>query len=111
MENNKLPAALSWVERFVRYENNPVLRPQGRGFAADLIFNPGAIVKDDTVMLLCRGVDFRVSRQATSTGAFPLSAGRGAKTDSTSPSIRSRFRSLRQVPTLRIRAALKIRAS
>ena len=61
---NQLPAGFSWVERFVRYEHNPILRPQGKGFAADLIFNPGAIVKDDTVMLLCRGVDF--SRQPSS---------------------------------------------
>jgi len=59
--SNRLPDSFAWVNNFKRYENNPVLRPQGRGYAADLIFNPGAIVKDDTVMMICRGVDF--SRQ------------------------------------------------
>lgn len=62
--SNQLPSSLAWVEKFTRYEGNPILRPQGRGFAADLIFNPGAIVKDDTVMMLCRGVDF--ARQPSS---------------------------------------------
>ncbi len=53
----QLPESLSWVERFYRYEGNPILRPQGDGFAADLIFNPGATVHDGKVGLLCRGVN------------------------------------------------------
>lgn len=52
------PVGFEWVDRFVKYEGNPILRPQGE-WAADLIFNPAAIVKDGRVGILCRGVNFR----------------------------------------------------
>ena len=52
-----LPEEFRWVERFVKYPGNPILRPQGE-WAADLIFNPAAIVKDGRVGILCRGVNF-----------------------------------------------------
>ena len=72
MVPDKLPEKLSWVEKFYRYSGNPILRPQGKGYAADLIFNPGAVLYDDTVMMLCRGVDF--SRQPKSRENWGISS-------------------------------------
>lgn len=72
MVPDKLPEKLSWVEKFYRYSGNPILRPQGKGYAADLIFNPGAVLYDDTVMMLCRGVDF--SRQPKSRKNWGISS-------------------------------------
>lgn len=62
MEKN-LPNSFKWVKNFKRYEGNPIIRPGGE-WAADLIFNPAAIVKDDTVMLLCRGVNLAHKRRS-----------------------------------------------
>ena len=59
---NSLPKSFEWVNNFKRYEGNPIIRPSG-DWAADLIFNPAAIVKDDTVMLLCRGVNLSHKRR------------------------------------------------
>ena len=58
-----LPEEFRWVERFVKYPGNPILRPQGE-WAADLIFNPAAIVKDGRVGLLCRGVNLKERAKA-----------------------------------------------
>ncbi|MGN0852661.1 MAG: hypothetical protein ACI4Q3_04710 [Kiritimatiellia bacterium] len=51
-----LPEEFGWVGKFRKYEGNPIIRPQGK-WAADLIFNPAAIVKDGRVGLLCRAVN------------------------------------------------------
>ena len=51
-----LPAEFDWVRNFKKYDGNPIIRPQGK-WAADMIFNPAAIVKDGRVGLLCRAVN------------------------------------------------------
>lgn len=72
MNTSQLPKSLSWVERFHRFEGNPILRPQGHGFAADLIFNPGAIVRDGKVGLICRGVN--MARQPRDNSNWSISS-------------------------------------
>ncbi len=39
---------------FKRYEQNPIMRPQGDGWESASVYNPAAIVKDDKVFLLYR---------------------------------------------------------
>lgn len=53
-----LPPSFQWVNRFRRYEGNPILRPSGNGYCADAIFNPGATVKDGRVHMICRCINF-----------------------------------------------------
>jgi predicted GH43/DUF377 family glycosyl hydrolase len=36
-----------WVEGFEKYEGNPIIKPSGYGFDADLTFNPGVIYDKD----------------------------------------------------------------
>lgn len=60
--NNKLPKSFEWINRLKKYEGNPIIRPHGK-WAADLIFNPAAIVKDDMVWLLCRCVNLADERR------------------------------------------------
>lgn len=55
-----LPPSLDWVNHFEKYEGNPIIRPQGNGYCADAIFNPGAIVYKDRVGLLCRCINMTV---------------------------------------------------
>ena len=62
MNENKLPESFHWINRMKKYEGNPIIRPNGK-WAADLVFNPAAIVKDDTVMLLCRAVNLSHKRR------------------------------------------------
>lgn len=52
-----LPKSFSFVNNFSRYSGNPILRPNG-GVAADCIFNPGAVVYNDEVIMLCRCINF-----------------------------------------------------
>ena len=59
---NNLPKSFEWVNRLKKYSGNPIIRPQGK-WAADLIFNPAAIVKDDEVRLLCRCVNLKEKRR------------------------------------------------
>lgn len=60
MISNKLPESLGFINRFRKYEGNPILRPHPGTPGADCIFNPGAAVSPDgkTVMMLCRCIDF-----------------------------------------------------
>ncbi len=53
-----LPKSFSFVNRFSKYEGNPILRPHG-DIAADCIFNPGAVVCGDEVVMLCRCINFQ----------------------------------------------------
>ena len=53
----ELPDTFEWVKRIRKYEDNPILRPQGRGYAADNIFNPAAVVYQGRVGLLCRCIN------------------------------------------------------
>lgn len=57
-----LPKSFEWVNRLKKYDGNPIIRPHGK-WAADLIFNPAAIVKDDEVRLLCRCVNLAEKRR------------------------------------------------
>lgn len=54
---NTLPESLSWVHRFQKHSENPVIRPWGTGYAADAVFNPAAVVHNDQVWLLCRCIN------------------------------------------------------
>jgi len=56
-----LPESFSFINRFQKYDGNPILRPQGE-YAADCIFNPGAVVKDGEVWLLCRCINFNTPK-------------------------------------------------
>ena len=60
--NKKIPKAYEWINRLKRYEGNPIIRPHGK-WAADLIFNPAAVVKDGQVWLLCRCVNLGEKRK------------------------------------------------
>ena len=60
MISNQLPKSLSWANRFRKYAGNPILRPQGQGYCADAVFNPGAIVHEGRVGLLCRCINMTV---------------------------------------------------
>lgn len=60
--DSDLPKSFDWVKRFKKYEGNPIIRPHGK-WAADLIFNPAAIVKDEEVRLLCRCVNLAEKRR------------------------------------------------
>lgn len=62
--SSTLPSALEWVNRFHKYEGNPILRPQGSGYCADAIFNPGAIVCNGRVGLLCRCINMTTPHDA-----------------------------------------------
>ncbi len=42
------------IGSFVKYENNPILRPQGTGFESKAVFNPGVILVDDTFYMFYR---------------------------------------------------------
>lgn len=64
-----VPSDFAWVERFVKYEGNPIVRPQGE-WAADFLFNPAAIVRDGRVGLLCRGVNLN---RPTTNGCWSVS--------------------------------------
>lgn len=57
MISNKLPESFSFVNNFKRYSGNPILHPQGK-FAADCIFNPGAVSDGNEVTMLCRCINF-----------------------------------------------------
>lgn len=63
MNENKLPKTFEWINRMKKYEGNPIIRPNGK-WAADLVFNPAAIVKDDQVLLLCRAVNLADKRRS-----------------------------------------------
>jgi predicted GH43/DUF377 family glycosyl hydrolase len=52
-----LPEEFSWINKLKKYEGNPIIRPHGK-LAADLIFNPAAVVHEGRVGLLCRCVNF-----------------------------------------------------
>lgn len=54
---DSLPASFQWINQFKKYDGNPILRPQGNGYAADAVFNPAAIVHDGRVGLLCRCIN------------------------------------------------------
>jgi len=54
--STNLPPEFAWAGRFEKFAGNPIIRPQGK-WAADMIFNPAAIVKDGRVGLLCRAVN------------------------------------------------------
>lgn len=59
---NKLPSSFSWVENLKKYEGNPIIRPHGK-WAADMVFNPAAVVRDGQVMLLCRCINLADKRR------------------------------------------------
>ncbi|MFC1746798.1 hypothetical protein ACFLZR_00500, partial [Candidatus Neomarinimicrobiota bacterium] len=44
-------------EEFIKYDHNPILSPRGNGFESDGVFNPAAIVVNDTIYLFYRAQD------------------------------------------------------
>lgn len=52
-----LPDEFTFVNRFVKYSGNPIIRPQGE-LAKDQIFSPAATVCDGKVALLCRCINY-----------------------------------------------------
>lgn len=60
--NNKLPKSFEWINKLKKYDKNPIIRPSGR-WAADLVFNPAAVVNGDEVWLLCRCVNLADKRR------------------------------------------------
>lgn len=49
------------VGTFVKYEGNPILEPQGVDFEQKAVFNPAAIVHNDTLYLLYRAEDTKAA--------------------------------------------------
>lgn len=60
---SSLPKSFSFVDRFQKHPNNPILRPQG-DVATDCIFNPGAVVCGDEIVMLCRCINFGMPKPA-----------------------------------------------
>lgn len=60
MIQHTFPESFAFINRFRKYEKNPILRPCPDTPGADCVFNPGAAVSPDgkTVMMLCRCIDF-----------------------------------------------------
>jgi predicted GH43/DUF377 family glycosyl hydrolase len=51
-------AALDWAPGpFAKYEDNPIMEPQGNGFEAMAVFNPTVIVEDGIFYMLYRAED------------------------------------------------------
>lgn len=61
--NSILPKSFSFVNRFVKWEGNPILRPQGE-IATDCIFNPGAVSTENEIIMLCRCINFSTPKPA-----------------------------------------------
>ena len=57
-----LPESFSFVERFRKYESNPIIRPGSTKETADCVFNPGAVAVDDEVRMLCRCINFETPK-------------------------------------------------
>lgn len=53
-----LPESFRFVERFKKYENNPIIRPGSTEATADCVFNPGAVAVSGEVRMLCRCINF-----------------------------------------------------
>ncbi|HEY2642406.1 MAG TPA: glycoside hydrolase family 130 protein [Galbitalea sp.] len=65
---------------FEPYANNPILRPQGTGWESSNLYNPGAIVVGETVVLLYRAHgDDGVSRIGIATSSDGINFQREAK--------------------------------
>jgi predicted GH43/DUF377 family glycosyl hydrolase len=52
---------------FIKYEGNPILRPTGRGFDAERVYNPAVIIVDGVFYML-----YRAEGEGTGTGAIGL---------------------------------------
>jgi predicted GH43/DUF377 family glycosyl hydrolase len=57
---------------FQKYSQNPILISQGTGFEAKAVFNPAAIVKNDTIFLLYRAEDWKGIRQWKGTSSIGM---------------------------------------
>lgn len=57
---------------FEKYHKNPILLSHGTGFEAKAVFNPAAIVKNDTIFLLYRAEDWKGVRQWKGTSSIGL---------------------------------------
>lgn len=61
----ELPKSFKWIESMKKYEGNPIIRPNGK-WAADMVFNPAAVVYDNRVHLLCRCINLADKRREKS---------------------------------------------
>jgi len=57
---------------FEKYSKNPILLSHGTGFEAKAVFNPAAIVKNDTIFLLYRAEDWKGVRQWKGTSSIGM---------------------------------------
>jgi len=57
---------------FEKYQKNPILLSHETGFEAKAVFNPAAIVKNDTIFLLYRAEDWKGVRQWKGTSSIGL---------------------------------------
>ena len=57
---------------FARWEDNPIMAPQGDSWEAKDVFNPAAIVRDGRVHLLYRAEDFSGAGQWNGTSRIGL---------------------------------------
>jgi len=46
-----------WLDRFEKYEKNPILSPRGNGFESKAVFNPGVILDDGIFYMFYRAQD------------------------------------------------------
>ena len=53
-----LPESFDFVNHFRKYDGNPILRPGSTKETADCVFNPGAILHNGEVRMLCRCINF-----------------------------------------------------
>lgn len=57
VDNPKAEKVENWVNDFKKHEGNPIIRPTGRGFNADAVFNPATIIVDDRICMLYRAMN------------------------------------------------------
>lgn len=67
-ENISIPA----IGPFEKYDVNPILSPKGTSFEAKAVFNPAAIVANDTIYLFYRAEDWRGHRKWNGTSRIGL---------------------------------------
>lgn len=58
-----LPQQLNPLDSFTKVQNDPILLPRGTGFEAKAVFNPAAIVVNDTIFLFYRAEDWTGHRK------------------------------------------------
>ena len=45
------------MNNFKKHKGNPIIRPTGKGFNSDAVFNPATIIVDDKICMLYRAIN------------------------------------------------------